>query len=84
MEYMLDPAVIDDARHKGGFSSDDKLTVATNIAVGTLRNLRKGKFSPSFTTLMKLRDYSGWDLNDMIIEKPTTKKGKGKGKERWQ
>ena len=71
MEYMLDPAVIDDARHKGGFTSDDKLAAAIDIAGGTIRNLRKGKFSPSLATLMKLRDYSGWDLNDMIIEKNT-------------
>lgn len=70
MEYILDPAVIDDARHKGGFTSDDKLAAAIDTAGGTIRNLRKGKFSPSFATLMKLRDFTGWDLNDMIIEKP--------------
>lgn len=71
MEYRLDPAVIDDARRKGGFTSDDKLAAAIDSSGATIRYLRKGTRAPSVPTLMKLRDISGWWLDDMIIEKKT-------------
>lgn len=69
MEYVLNPTVIDDAKRKGGFSSVDKLAAAIDSCGATLRNLRSGRFVPSVPTLMKLRDISGWTLDDMIIEK---------------
>lgn len=71
MAYILDPAVIDDARRKGGFTSDDKLAAAIDSSGATIRYLRKGRRTPSIATLMKLRDISGWWLEDMIIEKKT-------------
>lgn len=71
MEYVLNPAVIDDARRKGGFTSDDKLAASIDSTGTTLRSLRKGRRVPSVPTLMKLRRISGWSLDDMIIEKQT-------------
>lgn len=67
MSYRLDPAVLDAARQRGRFTSDEKLAVSIGMSGSAVRNLRSGASSPSLATLVKLQAASGWPLDSMVI-----------------
>lgn len=53
--YRLHPAVIDRAKDRLGFSSDEQLAVHLEMSSGTIARIRRGE-TPGFATAIKLLD----------------------------
>lgn len=61
---------LDQAREMHGFSSDEKLAAALELSSTSVRNLRKGRSSPSISTLLRLRKLTGIPIEALLTEEP--------------
>lgn len=65
--YRLDPTVLDDARRIEGLTSDEQLGHRIGKTGATVRNLRKGRTTPSVEVLMRLLKITGRPMENMIL-----------------
>lgn len=63
----LNPEVLDTAREQRGFTSDEQLAAALGLSVGTIRNLRAGRTSPSLHTVIKIARLAGVPVEGLLI-----------------
>lgn len=69
--YRLNEAALDQARKLHALTSDEKLASVLGMSGTAVRNLRKGRSSPSVATLFKLRELTGIPIEALVTEKPT-------------
>lgn len=64
-KYHMRPEVIDKARERLGFTSDEQLAVHLGVSSGTITRVRKGE-TPSFATAILLLDAAGVTLAGIV------------------
>lgn len=63
----LDPHVLDVAREKNGFTSDEKLGAELGVSGTTIRNWRSGRSNPDLINFAQLSKVSGIPMSRMLI-----------------
>nr|DAK57357.1 MAG TPA: helix-turn-helix domain protein [Caudoviricetes sp.] len=64
--YRLNESALDQARKLHGLTSDEKLAAVLGMSGTAVRNLRKGRSSPSVVTLFKLRELTGIPIEALV------------------
>lgn len=67
MEVRLNPRVLDDARTRHGFASDERLAEEMKMSGHAIRELRKGNRAPSTQTLVRLTRLTAWPIDGMLL-----------------
>lgn len=67
MDIRLNPRVLDDARQRHGFTSDERLAEAMRMSGHAIRELRKGNRAPAVSTLVRLSRLTAWPIDGMLL-----------------
>ena len=66
MAVLLDATVLDLAREKTGYGSDERLAAQIGVSGLTVRKWRKGEATPLLESLVRLQNITGLPLDAMV------------------
>lgn len=66
MAVLLDATVLDLAREKIGYRSDERLAARIGVSGLTVRKWRKGEATPLLESLVRLQNITGLPLDAMV------------------
>lgn len=68
MAVLLDATVLDLAREKTGYRSDERLAAQIGVSGLTVRKWRKGEATPLLESLVRLQNITGLPLDAMVYK----------------